>query len=227
VPTDFEYVGIKSELGRGWHLDDKWYTYSYYNQQNYSNASSKVTVINDKTCATASLPCGVDKLNSYRKYGNILTLSQTSEYGVFRTGMWYEWATTNRYQYPSDPRTWKDATLPNFHERFWTNSYQPYAEYEYHFDQNVSMTAGLKLAHYTQYLKQYADNGKTVGSLNGAPFVTHAVGYTSYMPSFDMNYRIKSNWSAYGQFATGSVIPPSSVFDVKNASVLTLPKPQN
>jgi iron complex outermembrane receptor protein len=41
----------------------------------------------------------------------------------------------------------------------------------------------------------------------------------------DANYRIKSNWSVYGQFSTGSVIPPSSVFDVTGAVVSTLPKP--
>jgi iron complex outermembrane receptor protein len=60
-------------------------------------------------------PCAVDKLNSYRKYGETSTISQTSKYGVFRTGMWYEWATSNRYQIPSDPLTHQDdsrAQLP-------------------------------------------------------------------------------------------------------------------
>jgi iron complex outermembrane receptor protein len=42
---------------------------------------------------------------------------------------------------------------------------------------------------------------------------------------FDMNYKLRHNWSVYGQFATGSEIPPSSVFDVKNAKVAILPKP--
>ena len=31
-----------------------------------------------------------------------------------------------------------------------------------------------------------------------------------------MNYRFRENWSAYAQFGTGSLIPPSSVFDVPN-----------
>jgi iron complex outermembrane receptor protein len=41
----------------------------------------------------------------------------------------------------------------------------------------------------------------------------------------DASYRVKTNWSVYGQFATGSVIPPSSVFDVAGAVVSVLPKP--
>jgi iron complex outermembrane receptor protein len=31
-----------------------------------------------------------------------------------------------------------------------------------------------------------------------------------------VNYRFRENWSAYAQFGTGSLIPPSSVFDVPN-----------
>ena len=37
---------------------------------------------------------------------------------------------------------------------------------------------------------------------------------------------LKSNWSAYAQYGTGSIIPPSSVFDVSNGAVQTIPKPE-
>jgi iron complex outermembrane receptor protein len=33
------------------------------------------------------------------------------------------------------------------------------------------------------------------------------------MPSASLRYKLKSNWTAYAQFGTGSNIPPSSVFD--------------
>lgn len=227
VPTDFEYIGYKQQLGKGWYLDTKPYTYSYYNAQYYATQPKNNAPINAKNCATSKSPnpCAVDKLNSYRKYGEITTLSKVSKYGIFRTGMWYEWAATDRYQIPSNPLTRTDDVLPNFHEKFWTNSYQPYAEFEYHATRALTVTAGFKWAHYNQDLKQYADNGKTVGNLNGAAFVTHSAGYNSYLPSVDANYRIKQNWSVYGQYSTGSVIPPSSVFDVTGAVVSTLPKP--
>ena len=38
-------------------------------------------------------------------------------------------------------------------------------------------------------------------------------------------YQVRDNWSAYAQFAEGSIIPPSNVFDVPNGQVLTPPKP--
>jgi iron complex outermembrane recepter protein len=75
--------------------------------------------------------------------------------------------------------------------------------------------AGIKPAYYNMALNQFADNGKTVGNLGGAAFVSHRAGYNSWRPSVSANYKLKSNWSAYAQFGTGSVIPPSSVFDVK------------
>jgi iron complex outermembrane receptor protein len=72
---------------------------------------------------------------------------------------------------------------------------------------------------------QYADNGKTVGSLNGAELVMHDASYRAWMPSLDARYKVRPNWTLFAQFATGSVIPPSSVFDTKGAAVAVLPKP--
>ncbi len=239
VPTDFEYVGLKRELGHGWYLDTKPYTYSYNNHQNYANTqASTITAACDTEAAvkagaantaTTAYACGTDKLNSYRKYGEITSLSQVSHVGIFRAGLWYEWAATNRFQIPQNPRNLADSVLPNFHEQFWTNSYQPFAEYEWHPTQKLTVVGGFKYARYTQDLKQYADNGKTIGNIDPVtkvPFAfRRAYGeYNSYLPSGDANYRIRQNWSVYGQIATGSVIPPSNVFD-QAGTVSTLPKP--
>lgn len=227
VPTDFEYIGYKKDIGKSWHLDTKPYTYSYYNQQNYA-AQPGTSPINATNCNPVGKirPCGTDKLNSYRKYGEITTLSKVSKFGVGRVGMWYEWARTDRHQIPQDPLTLADDALPNFNEQFWTTSYQPFAEYELHPTRKLTITGGFKFAHYNMDLKQYADNGKTIGLLpGGAAFKTNSAGYNAFMPSADVNYRLKNNWSVYAQFATGSIIPPSNVFDVTGATVTTTPKP--
>ena len=226
VPTDFEYVGVHSKLPKNWLIDVKPYTYSYYNQQNYA-AQPKSGTISLAHCVPVDgiQPCGTDKLNSYRKYGETGTVSETSKYGIFRTGMWYEWATTSRHQIPQNPLTGVDDILPNFNEQFYTKSYQPFAEYEYYPTSKLTLTGGFKYAHYTQDLTQFADNGKTIGSLHGAASVHNVVGYNSYLPSASGNYRIRSNWSAYGQYATGSIIPPSNVFDMTGAVVLAPPAP--
>ena len=99
VISDFSYLGINSNLGGGWKLDDKLYSYHYKNMQGY-------------TVAPISATSGTDKLNSYRTTGNIFRLNQESATGTLRTGLWSEIANTNRYQTPTDPRTWIDAALP-------------------------------------------------------------------------------------------------------------------
>src|SRR5450830_486228 len=215
VSSDFEYIGINSDLGNGWKLDDKLYTYAYDNQQKYNSTT------------TISATSGTDKLNAYRTYGNILRISENSTLGTFRTGLWSEYAESNRFQIPSDPRTWKDAALPNFHETYNTTLLQPFAEYEYKLTDELKVTPGVKYSRYEQDFTQFADNGKTVGTAAqiGGPSVSHSVGYSSVLPSLDVHYMLQPNWSAYGQYATGDEIPPTSVFDVKSGNVTIQPKP--
>ena len=260
VPTDFEYVDFKTVLPFKINLDFKPYTYDYDNSEVYSNATpmTESTTVNYNgnpasttwfgitvaPCNVAvtkkgvtAIPCGVDKYNSYRKYGETFNLNQVSKLGTLRAGVWYEWARTNRHQYPSDPLSgWADQPLPNFAEQFWTNSYQPFAEYEFHPIKKLEITPGVKFAYYTIVTKQFADDGKTIGGLgtnNPASFISNRGSYYSTLPSIDANYRIQSNWSAYFQVSTGSIVPPSSTFDFSQGTtglaipVETLPKQQH
>jgi iron complex outermembrane receptor protein len=252
VPTDFEYVSLKTEFGKSWYLEVKPYTYNYDNGELYSNATPMTEVAAANANPTtvpgsilvggkdyydgltiapcnvqvvkkgiAALPCAIDKYNSYRKYGETAVVSQTSKFGVLRTGMWYEWADTNRHQVPSDPlNNWADQALPKFNESFWTNSYQPYGEYEFHVTPQFNITPGVKFAAYTINVLHHADDGATVGELTCASTtaacsatVTNTGTFTAWLPSLDFNYRILPSWSIYAQAATGSVVPPSSVYD--------------
>jgi len=233
VQTDFEYIGFDSDLGGSWRFNDKAYTTRYWNKQNYQNGA----VLN----FTAAKPSGVDKLNGYRHVGDTAILSQESKWGVFRTGVWYDWSYTDRYQIPSNVLNWADTPLGNFHEHFITQAFHPFAEYEWRATSRLTVTAGVKDAHYTMALNQYQDNGKTVGCLggktskdavSGAPtcvggsaFVSHSIGYNNWLPTLAARYRLQRNWSVYAEFAKGSVIPPSNVFDVANGAVLAPPKP--
>jgi iron complex outermembrane receptor protein len=247
VPTDFEYVAVHSSLNHGWLVNVTPYTYSYNNAQYYANDLGGDTTglapgpngssgqITEDNCApppagtvTGNLPCAVDKLNSYRKYGESSMVSQTSKYGVFRVGMWYEWATSNRYQIPSDPITRIDQAIPKFHENYWTNSYNPYVEFEWHATKKLSVIVGDKYAYYTLDFKQYADDGGVVGNLNGAPFTVSSGGFGSNLPSASANYKLTKYWSAYAQFGKGDEIPPTSVFDVTGGGqeISKLPSPQ-
>jgi iron complex outermembrane recepter protein len=124
VQTDFEYANFHSDMSDGWKLDTKAYTTRYWNKQFYQNGAT--------VSLSSSKPSGVDKLNGYRHAGDTLILSKESKWGIFRTGMWYDWAYTDRYQYPSNIITQQDTPFGNFHEHFVTQSLQPFAEFEWH-----------------------------------------------------------------------------------------------
>lgn len=223
IPTDFDYVSIGSDLGRGWTVDSRAYSNGYHNHQQYNSGT------------TISATSATDKLNAYRKVGDSSTISHQDHHGTFTAGFWYEWANTDRYQIPTDPRNWIDVLTPNFHEKFITQSIQPWAQYRLRLGSRWSITIGSKSSQYRQHLNQFSDNGKTIGCINGqvvagmcvggVNFVTHSAAYTAWQPSASLNYRIRDNWTAYAQYATGNVIPPSSVFDVKSAVVAVTPKP--
>ncbi len=227
IQTDFGYIGIHSDLGNGWTLDNKASTYRYWNKQNL-----------EKNLVAISPTSAIDKLNGANHIGDIVSVSKETRWGVIRAGAWYDWAYTDRYQYISSPFNWQDNPTPNFHEHFITQTMQPFAEYEFRPTPKLTFIAGIKEAYYNMHFNQYQDNGKSVGCLGGtligksgsgtcmggAVFTAHGVGYNAWLPSVAARYRVRRNWSAYAQFAEGSTIPPTSVFDTLNAAVELPPK---
>lgn len=236
VPTNFEVITFTKELGRNWKFETKPYTYSYSNHQHLQKKQDQDLLAPTPVYESVNATSAVDKLNQYNRGGEITTVSAASRFGVFRAGAWYEYTTTHRYQVKSNPSTWVDS--PNladlkFHEYFVTNSIQPYVEYQLVALPKWTITAGVKSATYTMNLNQLAD-GSTVGNLGctsttiaGCAGISarHTAFYNNVLPSFEANYRIRNNWSVYGQYGRGSEIPPSSVFDVTGAQVGTTPKP--
>ncbi len=236
VPTNFEVITFTKELGHNWKLETKPYTYSYSNHQHYINSQNQDLLAPTPIKTTLAYNSAINKLNQYNRGGDVTTVSAASRYGVFRAGAWYEYTSTHRYQVGSDPRIWVDSTLLKdlkFHEYFKTNSTQPFVEYQLVAIPKLTITAGVKSAAYTMSLNQLAD-GKTVGNLGctsttitGCAGIStqHSVFYNNILPSVEVNYRLLPQWSAYGQYGKGSVIPPSNVFDVTGAQVGTTPNP--
>ena len=224
VPTNFEIFTVDGDLGHGWHIESKPSTYSYPNHQHYQKNQTTGSLASPVVTAKSA----IDKMNQYNRAGFITDLSSTSKYGVFRTGGWWEYTPTNRYQIQSDPRNWLDVAGvagTNFHENFVTTTFQPFAEYQLVAIPRWTITAGIKDAYYHMWLKQFADNGKIVGGLGGNAFTIHSANYNDWLPSVEANFRLRTDWSVYGQYGRGSIIPFSSVFDVSGAQVAVTPPP--
>lgn len=252
VQTDFEYAHFNSDLGDGWTVDDKAYTTRYWNKQFYQNGSTVTIAPPVASTPTLYNPSGVDKLNGYRHAGDEIIASKVTRYGVLRFGTWYDWAYTDRYQYPSNILTQLDTPLPNFHEHFDTQSFQPFVEWEWHPVRKFVVTAGIKSADYRMTLNQYQDNQGTKGTkgivgclggtagldttpggffetpecMGGAAFTTHSANWNNFLPTLAARYQITNNWSWYAEFAEGSVIPPSAAFDVVGGNPESQLKPQ-
>ena len=239
VQTDFENVNFNSDLGDGWRFDNKLFTYRYWNKQYYQNNGAGALVPINTGVAS---PTGIDKLNGYRQAGDIATMSKESKWGILRFGAWYNWAYTDRYQIPDNPTTFAgDVPFGKFHEHFDSQSFQPFAEYEWHANSKLSVIAGVKDANYALALNQYQD-ASTVGCLGGttvkktsttpalclggAPFVSHSIDWNSWLPSIAARYRVQRNWSVYAQFGEGSITPPTAAFDVTGGNVTTPLAPQ-
>jgi iron complex outermembrane recepter protein len=252
VPTFFDIITFNHEFGKNWRLDTKSYTYGYSNHQHYQNATdSDLTTDSiltkpieepvggdDQPTSSPNYdkkPTGVDKLNQYARGGEIAGVSYATKWGVFRTGSWYEYTNTLRYQIYTDPITWVDSPYiknNKFHEHFLTYAAQPYAEFQLVSLPRWTITAGVKDAFYRMSLTQYPD-GKTVGNLGCTSLLTadcsitvkHSQNYNSVLPSFEANYRVNNSWSLYGQYGRGSIAPFSSVFDAAGAQIAVTPPP--
>ena len=221
VQTNFQYIGIKSDLGGGWKIDDKLYNYGYVNHESIGGAPVATTA----TTTVKTEDTAIDKLNQYHTTGNLFRATQDSQMGTLRAGLWTEYANSNRHQIPSDELTgWTDAPASNFSETYGTSTVQPYVEYEWKVSDDFKITPGVKYAYYHQdynHLQSLKKTGPLGGTINkngdsisgGLPSVNQDVTYTDWLPSIDAHYFIQKNWSAYAQYAEGDLIPPTSVFD--------------
>ena len=257
VASFFDIVALNHDFGKNWKLTTKTYSYGYSNHQHYQNKTDQdlitdsvlTTVKNEQVGGTdqpgwvaGTTPTGVDKLNQYARGGEIADLSYATRWGVFRTGSWYEYTNTLRYQIYTDPLTWVDSPYVQdikFHEHFYTTAVQPYAEFQWVSIPDLTVTAGVKDAFFRMNLTQYAD-GHTIGNLsniqaacgvalalaaNCSATTQHSQNYNSILPSVEANYRLVPNASVYLQYGRGSIAPFSAVFDTTGAEVAVTPPP--
>jgi len=218
--TDFDYLGVQSDLGDGFAIDNKLYAYAYDNRTLSGQDASGSTANGTKAGATGNTNVpGYLKVNSYRVNGDIFTLAKTLEAGVIRTGLWWETANTTRSTNDLDMTLGvanpKESTAPKsvaYDQGSGWNQYQPFVEFEWKATDALTVTPGYK------YVSFKRDIDARVNQTTRTP-LDFSKRYTAGLPFLTANYRLTREWATYVQTARGILVPDVSNFYVANPNL--------
>ncbi|MBC3881480.1 TonB-dependent receptor [Undibacterium sp. LX40W] len=223
--TDFEYLSVQTKLG-SWSVDNTLYTYAY-NNDTYSGQDASGATANGTKAAPAgnkNVP-GYNKLNSYRVKGDILKLSDKTDAGLLRVGVWLETSDTDRHTYDLDwtlgVRNPKEATAPKdvaYEQKSSWKQYQPFVEFEWAATSELTITPGVKYMHFERSLDAEVNQGTRIPTKADQT-------YQATLPFLTANYSINKETSTYAQVAKGFLVPDLSMFYVNNPN-LSKPEPQ-
>lgn len=265
--TDMDYIRLRGDISSSIHLDDQAYTYAYINKSvtttnitqtlanvlagTYQSPGTKIAGVSHP----ADIP-GYTKLNAYRVWGNTLRLAFDYDFGSvtgqLRTGVWSEWAATERQRF------YFDATLCNmcdafgveksglyadqntksgtvyigvpgvgYYEHTGWSQYEPFLELEIHPVPELTITPGVKYIWWEHTINPGSLIKGKPPTVYGATTPVNPDSFTTTrtLPFATVNYKIEPNWSVYGQYANGIYVPDITSFEV-NTPILTFPKPQ-
>lgn len=224
--TDFEYIRIAGDFSPTSHLEQTVYTY-YYNNHTLSpeDVTGARAVFTQPTLTASGQPGpkvlgdipAYTKINHYRVFGDITRWDDDfADWGTLRLGVWAEDVATHRV------RTDFDFTLggvPNYDQKSAPFNIQ----YDQHSTtQQVQPFVDLVIRPVPQFTITPGFKYVTISRDVWGPFnqtardnVEQRDTFTKPLWYFTANYKIRDNWSVYGQFAQGFLAPPLSVLQVK------------
>ncbi|HTB80930.1 MAG TPA: TonB-dependent receptor [Opitutaceae bacterium] len=225
--ADMEYIGLDSDLGSGWNVHDKVYTFNYNNVSHESPNTNSGPSKKDFG--------GQVKVNVVRAYGDYLAVTHDDQIGTLKTGVWFDYQHGPRYNYfydetnPAAGPVVQNNILDVNHAgsnhgyawnmHYWTRTWQPYAEYEWHITPALSIDPGLKYLSVNRSMHGPVNQDKEV-----QPFSFDQT-YSKALPLVSANYLITHDWSAYAQYAQGFLTPALAESSELNAQLNTV-KPQ-
>ncbi|WP_443750174.1 TonB-dependent receptor [Asticcacaulis solisilvae] len=189
-----------------------------------------------KTPSNPNDVIGYNKLNEYHVLGDISRASRDFGFGTLHLGLWLEKSSTNRHRYDYDATL--GVNTPDNREKPLCSSYtfdagsgkytcvattdpqwnatqyqetskwwqtQMSADFEWHVTDNLTITPGLK----------HVDMKRTVAGpvIKGDKSRQPQNASNTFSKTFQFltaNYRLTKNWSVYGQYATGGLLPSLS-----------------
>ena len=219
--TSLSYLRLAGDLTPSTHLENTGYTY-YYSNHTLSPLDTTGTAAPSKTLPAGHIP-GYTKLNYYHVYGDILRVTQDLPFGAVKAGVLVETSKTKRGRYDYDlfnnspdrrevcPKLSPGvvcnrgaASNVNYVQASDWDQYQPFVDVEWKVLANLTVTPGLKYVHFTRSIDTPVNQGSGTAYKGSATFSKTLYFLTA-------NYKPRENWSVYGQYATGFLIPPLSV----------------
>lgn len=222
--TDFEYLGVRSDLGAGWAIDNKLYTTAYDQRDRHGmdpggtapNLSGTIFLGATATSAANDVP-GFSNQNDFRDYGDLLRVTKDVPFGQLRLGVWADGQnfTTNTYAVDFSRHAVAYTLAPGaspytalYHSTLVT--VQPYAEFAWTPLPNLTLDGGVKYSAVTRTLTG------PVG-LTGSATDDHA-SYNRALPAFSASWRIRRDLSVYAQAAEGYLTPQLNLFSTTNVA---------
>lgn len=238
ITTDLVYVDIKSDLGAGFTVDNKVYSYAYYHMGNNGLDPNGETP-NGTFYGPNNVP-GQVLNNDYVSYGDIARLSKDFGFAVARTGFWYDHQVNNRDLFdvdftkggltdvsqpnggnPPTPGMVSPNAVPGV-EREQVNkldTFQPYFEVDLKPLPGLTITPGVKYAYFRRTITSPVNQG-TFLPLN------FAKTFDAVLPSAAAHYEISPALTVYAQVAQGFLAPNLNTFYTPDPSQSTALKAQ-
>ncbi|MHC1480406.1 TonB-dependent receptor [Frateuria aurantia] len=213
--TDLEYLGVHSDIGEHWSIDDKLYTYAY------NNESHESPYIGTKSGAKNNTQMGgYYKVNKYRAIGDTLQVTRADDHGELRFGGWFEYTHNDRSSVAIDyadggALDYKSGKSPSsaykylMEDRLRTT--QLYLEYAWHITDRLTVTPGIKSIIFTRDIDAPI-NQTTKTPLYYQQTWRKRLGYLA------ANYLLSNQWSLYAQAAQGFLGPNLNEFYVTDPS---------
>ncbi|MGF6919465.1 iron complex outermembrane receptor protein [Paraburkholderia sp. 40] len=214
--NDFEYIGIDSNLGSGWSVHNKVYTYGYY-RDSLNGSDPMGTSPNGTFYSKTNVP-GQTSGSYYRAFGDTLSVQKDTSFGALRAGFWVERQSNDRNAFNVDLTLNNAPNPPNNPSKQISQLYnttlttiQPFFETEWNVTDRLKVIGGVKESIFIRGIDAQV-NKSSKNALN------FSQTYSSPLPSLMARYTISPVWSAYAQVARGFLAPQSSYFNVVDPS---------
>lgn len=230
--SDFEYADLKGQVTPSISVEMQPYTYFYANK---TTAANDVTGIIGgpntsppsvtKAPQSASDIGGYDKLNEYRVVGDIIRLNKDWSFGTLKIGGLVEHSSTTRHNlfidltlngYPDNKYKSPTVTNAKLQEDSTWLQWQTFMDFYWKPTDNLTIAPGFKYVHFERDVSA-ADEKVAGGSSNQALVGSNT--YTKPLYFLTANYKIRSDWSVYGQVATSFLVPSLSALYVAGVNL--------